>query len=980
MKRNSLILCVLASLSFAGCNDTVEWEGKTESICGNGVLESGEQCDTTVKVTCDYYDSKQTWVSGTPGCSSDCMLTQGTCVAGTAPVTATCGNSIVEPGESCDGSVPATVSCADVKGEGATGSVACTACQLDYSACQAAAPAETCGNGVLDAGEACDGELIPDTVSCADDKGAGATGTVTCNACQLDYSACEAAPIPETCGNGELDEGEACDGELIPETVSCVDAKGEGATGDVACSDSCQLDYSACEAAVVDEKCGNGELDDDEECDGDNSITKTCADYAGEGATGTLTCDSTCKIVSSACVAAPACGDGTINGDDECEGEDFGGKSCVDYKGTGATGDLKCTECKIDSTACVEAPAPETCPNGSIDEGEECDGTALAEGIVICDEGYKRVSETSFTCRDNCTIDKEASCKPACNDGVLDEGEACDNDNFNGVTCASILDVPAEYASGALTCSSTCTIESGACVKLPYCGDGIVNGEEVCDGNENITKTCADLDPDKTGPLTCSATCTFVTDACADVVKCGNGNIDEGEDCDKTNLNEKTCSDVLGVATTASSVLSCDDTCHFVTTACVPVCGNGTIDGDEECDSTNLNEATCAAHLGVPASGAPTCNGECKLVWDDCAPLCGNGTIDGDEECDNTDLGSATCSDVLGVAASGALTCNAECKLVSTACEPLCGNGVIDEGEVCDGTAFAEGAAAVCAEGSAQTTLVCAATGCVVDDDASCEVIPATCNNSVMDDGEVCDISLNEYTPVSCAYVDPSFQNKLFSSAKELWIGTNTCSAVCALSNNCKKYEEADVLLEVVMDKTLNAKTINSTNENGENVFDSLRFAREGFSLGGGLNYKYDSSSGRMAYNFGSWTKASKNLPRLTKYLRFNILAVNTSSYREAGVQPIEDYDYVSIAIDVGRVSTTSIDKMAIMLYDDDTLISKVADITPGAQPWHLVNTGEIVFSIKGLTTPNIRFVNTDSEHTGNVWLKDLHVSGINLK
>ncbi|MBO4351188.1 MAG: hypothetical protein J6A01_09625 [Proteobacteria bacterium] len=979
MKRNCFILCTLAALSLAGCNDTVEWEGKVESICGNGVIEAGEQCDTTVRVTCDYYDSKQVWASGTPGCSSDCKLTQGTCVAATTPGTATCGNGIIEAGEQCDVTVNVSCSAYDPSQNWVSGTPGCTSdCKLMQGSCMAEPVVATCGNGTLDDGEACDGDLIPESVSCVDVKGEGATGTVSCLGCQLDYSACEAAPIPETCGNGDLDEGEACDGELIPETVSCADEKGEGATGEVTCSEACQLDYSACEAAPVPETCGNGELDEDEECDGDDTITKTCADYAGEGATGELTCDDTCKIVSSACVAAPVCGDGTINGEDECEGEDFGGKTCVDYKGTGATGELKCTECKIDSSACEEAPAPETCPNGTIDEGEECDGTALADGVAVCDEGYKRVSETSFTCRDNCTIDKEASCKAACNDGVLDEGEECDTDNFNEKTCASILNVPAIAASGELTCSSTCTIDSGACVKLPYCGDGIINNEEDCDGDAEITKTCADLDANTAGPLTCSDTCTFVTDACAEVVKCGNGTIDEGEDCDGSNLNGKTCSAALGVDATGD--LTCDDTCHFVTTACVPVCGNGNIDAGEECDNTNLNNATCSDLLGVPASGTPSCSSECKLVQDDCAPLCGNGTIDGDEECDDTDFGTVTCSDMIGEAASGALACDSECKIVSTDCAPLCGNGVVDEGETCDGDAFAEGAAAVCAEGSAQTTLVCAATGCVIDNDASCEVIPETCDNSVMDDGEVCDISLNEYTPVSCAYVDASFQKAIFSTAKELWIGTNTCSAVCALSSDCKKYEESEVLLEVVMDKTLNAKTINSTNENGENVFDSLRFAREGFSLGGNLNYKYDSSTGKMAYNFGSWTKATKNLPNLTKYLRYNILAINSSSFKEEGVQPIEDYDYVSIAIDVGRVNANSIEKMAIMLYDGDTLISKVADITPGPQPWHLVNTGEIVFSIKGLEIPNIRFVNTDADHTGNVWLKDLHVSGINIK
>jgi hypothetical protein len=49
------------------------------------------------------------------------------------------------------------------------------------------------------------------------------------------------------------------------------------------------------------------------------------------------------------------------------------------------------------------------------------------------------------------------------------------------------------------------------------CGDGVIDDSEVCDGDDVADTTCADLDPTKTGPLTCSIDCReFVLDACVD--------------------------------------------------------------------------------------------------------------------------------------------------------------------------------------------------------------------------------------------------------------------------------------------------------------------------------------------------------------------------------------------------------------------------------------------------------------------------------
>ena len=61
---------------------------------------------------------------------------------------------------------------------------------------------------------------------------------------------------------------------------------------------------------------------------------------------------------------------------------------------------------------------------------------------------------------------------------------------------------------------------------------------------------------------------------------CGDGNVDEGEDCDGSNLGEESCSSRgfdLGT-------LSCDAQCRFATLGCVKFCGNGTVEPGEQCD------------------------------------------------------------------------------------------------------------------------------------------------------------------------------------------------------------------------------------------------------------------------------------------------------------------------------------------------------------------------------------------------------------
>lgn len=101
-------------------------------VCGNDIVEAGEDCDAPNKEN---------------GCSLNCRFT-GTA----APV---CGNKQLDPGEACDASIAGTVGCS-------------TTCLHAGSAAKTGAKdinAAICGNGDIGQGEDCDTGIVGDVIS-----------------------------------------------------------------------------------------------------------------------------------------------------------------------------------------------------------------------------------------------------------------------------------------------------------------------------------------------------------------------------------------------------------------------------------------------------------------------------------------------------------------------------------------------------------------------------------------------------------------------------------------------------------------------------------------------------------------------------------------------------------------------------------------------------------------------------------------------
>lgn len=137
-----------------------------------------------------------------------------------------------------------------------------------------------CGNGIIDAGELCDGNAVG-TMTCKDADPSFTGGALKCkyDCLSFDTSGCEILDSGQTgnqCNNGQLDDGEICDGTKFRGSPDCATYSAEIPTtdkyvsGNLSCTDKCTLDFSDCMTA----SCEEGAF----RCTG--HILETCQDYA----------------------------------------------------------------------------------------------------------------------------------------------------------------------------------------------------------------------------------------------------------------------------------------------------------------------------------------------------------------------------------------------------------------------------------------------------------------------------------------------------------------------------------------------------------------------------------------------------------------------------------------------------------------------------------------------------------------------------
>src|SRR3989344_839628 len=163
---------------------------------------------------------------------------------------------------------------------------------------------------------------------------------------------------------------------------------------------------------------------------------------------------------------------------------------------------------------------------------------------------------------------------------------------------------------------------------------------------------------------------------------CGNEVTELPETCDAGDKNGVLCSQVYG-----SGCTYCDSLCQLVTLT-GPSCGDSKINGNEQCDGDDFGSygngtILCSVYNSNYTTGALSCNSpgtasECMINVTACAgssaPFCGDGQVNGNEQCDGTNFNGQTCASVLGAGYTGSMACSATCTLDTSGCQAVVDN------------------------------------------------------------------------------------------------------------------------------------------------------------------------------------------------------------------------------------------------------------------------------------------------------------------
>ncbi len=383
-----------------------------------------------------------------------------------------------------------------------------------------------------------------------------------------------------------------------------------------------------------------------------------------------------CACSTCASIAAEPC-----NANADCQpGIVCGGRRCLGgaNEGTPCTQDSQCQSGFCDRPG--EPSMPNSC-NDFVCSPNASDPNGPDEGVCEAGPVDRLCSIERFR---SCSSDAECNPSPAGNCSDCVGGQICevglrqcflDPISRTGVPGVQIAIHAGVYCMTPVASPSINKVSGwpgpGA-VRIPLrryfgpasCGNGTLDLNEVCD-----------LGQDGACPGQCQPDCQ-----CPGAAFCGDGQVNQpSELCD--GIDDDVCPG------------GCQPDC----TCGASTCGNDTREGAEQCDGTDA--AACPG----------ACQGNCT-----CGPFCGNGAVDAGEECDGA--GSVACPPA---------ACQGDCT-----CGPFCGNNQIDAGEECDGngTGSCEGSCAddctcapVCGNDEREAAELCDGT-----DDALC---PGKCSN-----------------------------------------------------------------------------------------------------------------------------------------------------------------------------------------------------------------------------------------------------------
>lgn len=430
-------------------------------LCGNGIVDEGELCDPGAPQTpcpvnvlaCNDFDpctidilmgsgcqAKCSHIAnnstGTDGCCPEGASTDPDCIPECSDCGPTCGNGVVDPDESCDVAItsglgmcpntcPAADPCTKATRVGSGCHVECVVdtivdrigfdgcCPPGANANEDTDCAPVCGNGIVEAGESCDGNC---PIACDDGDPCTQDQVVNPGTC---VAACKASPVVVV---------GAADGCCPQSATTAVNS----------------LNDPDCPPV-----CGNGVVEDQEICD--------------PGPGSPLVCPTSCPP-SNPCTVTALHAAGT------CQA------TCITAQTLPASGNVADGCCPTNAGFETDVDCASVCGNGVVEEGETCDTQILSgpgacpteagctdmdpcttDSLILATPGHLCTAQCQFTAATNC-----------CGNGVVEPkaGELCDIAIAPGQPGACPQECPQSSAcstamlTGKDTCEAQCQLKA----------------------------------------------------------------------------------------------------------------------------------------------------------------------------------------------------------------------------------------------------------------------------------------------------------------------------------------------------------------------------------------------------------------------------------------------------------------------------------------------------------------------------------------
>jgi hypothetical protein len=445
----------------------------TPGVCGNNVVDAmGELCDgfDVGAETC----VTQGFDAGTLSCSGDCSAFD---VSGCFDLGGDCCEP--HPGPGCDDPACNTQVCGmdpfccNASWDAICADTADTICEV------CGAEPGICGNFIVDAmDEVCDGPDLQGATCQSLGFEFGFLG------CAFDCGAYDTSGCAD--GGGDCcvaHGGIGCDDPACTDLVCAQDPFCCDVSWDGLCAQTANASCPICSG--VPETCGNGAIDDPSEvCDGLDLGGESCTTQGFDA--GALGCGPTCTgFDTSACVEyeGPCCSGDLTPGcfEPTCTAEVCGIEPfCCDV-----VWDNLCAQAaQASCTACQ----PGVCGNGVIELGEACDGTELA-GESCTGLGY---STGDLACAPDCGSLDTSDCIGGMGYGnclAVGEEIACTEDEV----CATDGNPPVASVCWQEACidASECAVPTSGNAMIT-CGDIDTNGVTECFLACNLGQTCPD--------------------------------------------------------------------------------------------------------------------------------------------------------------------------------------------------------------------------------------------------------------------------------------------------------------------------------------------------------------------------------------------------------------------------------------------------------------------------------------------------------